>query len=308
MLLLVLLIIHQAIAFPAYWFSRSACHPEIGNTVMGMTVTKDSQNRFGLSISEGLHKGVINSYVPLATYTVSLNFFSSAAHYLVTATAGNLSVDDPTVTRPQAGQLAACANALSGAIAATQAVKSAIFTWDAPVAGSGPVTISVTTSEGTSTFVVTNDITLQETKEVPPTSSSSGYEILSTNASKLAQLGEPCGGNTLSPSQCAPGLVCQPRPGNNLPFGDVGGICVATNGQQNSDGEGKYNTHPAHSGSKRKFKGGRHSKSHKSAKGKQRSRRRQQEHSPKGKRKGPSPHTWGKIPRRVENHRQQRRH
>jgi len=39
--------------------------------------------------------------------------------------------------------------------------------------------------------------------------------------------GERCGGNTVDPPECAPGLVCTPVPGSSGPFGDVGGVCKA---------------------------------------------------------------------------------
>ncbi len=39
--------------------------------------------------------------------------------------------------------------------------------------------------------------------------------------------GGRCGGNTLHPPTCSAGYHCAPAPGSNLPFGDVGGICVA---------------------------------------------------------------------------------
>lgn len=39
--------------------------------------------------------------------------------------------------------------------------------------------------------------------------------------------GQRCGGNTIHPPQCSVGYKCVPDPKNgNLPFGDVGGICV----------------------------------------------------------------------------------
>ncbi len=39
--------------------------------------------------------------------------------------------------------------------------------------------------------------------------------------------GERCGGNMLNAPLCAAGYHCAPAPGSHLPFGDVGGICVA---------------------------------------------------------------------------------
>lgn len=38
---------------------------------------------------------------------------------------------------------------------------------------------------------------------------------------------ERCGGNMMNAHQCSTGYHCAPEPGSHLPFGDVGGICVA---------------------------------------------------------------------------------
>jgi hypothetical protein len=43
----------------------------------------------------------------------------------------------------------------------------------------------------------------------------------------VAQAGEHCGGNMANAKTCATGYECQPDPQSHLPFGDVGGICVA---------------------------------------------------------------------------------
>lgn len=42
-----------------------------------------------------------------------------------------------------------------------------------------------------------------------------------------AGLGEHCGGNMATAAVCAAGLHCAPAPGSHLPFGDVGGVCIA---------------------------------------------------------------------------------
>ena len=39
--------------------------------------------------------------------------------------------------------------------------------------------------------------------------------------------GERCGGNMTTAPVCVPGYHCAPAPGSHLPFGDVGGTCVA---------------------------------------------------------------------------------
>ena len=44
---------------------------------------------------------------------------------------------------------------------------------------------------------------------------------------KVSGAGERCGGNMTTAPTCAAGLHCAPAPGSHLPFGDVGGICVA---------------------------------------------------------------------------------
>jgi hypothetical protein len=46
-------------------------------------------------------------------------------------------------------------------------------------------------------------------------------------AKPLASAGDHCGGNMTTAASCAPGLHCAPTPGSHLPFGDVGGTCVA---------------------------------------------------------------------------------
>ena len=46
-------------------------------------------------------------------------------------------------------------------------------------------------------------------------------------AARAAALGERCGGNMLNPPVCGAGLHCAPSQGSHLPFGDVGGTCVA---------------------------------------------------------------------------------
>ena len=46
-------------------------------------------------------------------------------------------------------------------------------------------------------------------------------------AAPVAGAGEHCGGNMATARVCAAGLHCAPTPGSTLPFGDVGGTCVA---------------------------------------------------------------------------------
>ena len=46
-------------------------------------------------------------------------------------------------------------------------------------------------------------------------------------ATPVATLGEHCGGNMTTAAVCAASLHCAPTPGSHLPFGDVGGTCIA---------------------------------------------------------------------------------
>ncbi len=46
-------------------------------------------------------------------------------------------------------------------------------------------------------------------------------------ARKISGAGERCGGNMTTAPICAEGFHCAPEPGSHLPFGDVGGTCVA---------------------------------------------------------------------------------
>jgi hypothetical protein len=52
----------------------------------------------------------------------------------------------------------------------------------------------------------------------------SGTTLSETNA--VVGAGQHCGGNMTTAPKCADGYICMPNPGSNLPFGDVGGICV----------------------------------------------------------------------------------
>ena len=47
----------------------------------------------------------------------------------------------------------------------------------------------------------------------------------------VAGPGQPCGGNMVNPPVCGANYKCLPRPSSTLPFGDVGGICVAVQAQ-----------------------------------------------------------------------------
>ena len=52
-------------------------------------------------------------------------------------------------------------------------------------------------------------------------------KILGTQNPNYAGAGQRCGGNMTTALSCAPGYHCAPVPGVHLPFGDVGGVCVA---------------------------------------------------------------------------------
>jgi hypothetical protein len=43
----------------------------------------------------------------------------------------------------------------------------------------------------------------------------------------ISGAGDRCGGNMTTAPTCITGYHCAPEPGVHLPFGDVGGICVA---------------------------------------------------------------------------------
>ena len=61
---------------------------------------------------------------------------------------------------------------------------------------------------------------------VDPSASASSTASI-TPPTSGAKLGEHCGGNMTTAKICAAGLHCAPTPGSHLPFGDVGGTCVA---------------------------------------------------------------------------------
>ena len=53
----------------------------------------------------------------------------------------------------------------------------------------------------------------------------------SSSSNPVAGAGEHCGGNIVNAPVCGSGYECQPDPSSTLPFGDVGGICVAVQAQ-----------------------------------------------------------------------------
>jgi predicted lipoprotein with Yx(FWY)xxD motif len=60
------------------------------------------------------------------------------------------------------------------------------------------------------------------TGDITPTSSTDVTPV-------VAAIGARCGGNMQNAPVCAQGSHCAPVTGSNLPFGDVGGTCVADN-------------------------------------------------------------------------------
>jgi hypothetical protein len=52
-----------------------------------------------------------------------------------------------------------------------------------------------------------------------------GSELVAS--APVANQGQACGGNMTIAPVCITGYHCAPRPGSHLPFGDVGGVCVA---------------------------------------------------------------------------------
>lgn len=63
-------------------------------------------------------------------------------------------------------------------------------------------------------------------KATPDTTDTSG-SASTTTASNVALPGGHCGGNMMNPYVCSAGYHCAPSAGSHLPFGDVGGTCVA---------------------------------------------------------------------------------
>jgi len=65
---------------------------------------------------------------------------------------------------------------------------------------------------------------------VSPSLGVSKYFVVSGNelvgSAPVAAPGEHCGGNKANAPTCQSGYHCAPAPGSNLPFGDVGGVCV----------------------------------------------------------------------------------
>jgi hypothetical protein len=54
-------------------------------------------------------------------------------------------------------------------------------------------------------------------------------------------INQRCGGNTTNPPQCSTGYKCVPDPKSNLPFGDVGGICVVATTDSIKVGQKEFN-------------------------------------------------------------------
>jgi len=79
-------------------------------------------------------------------------------------------------------------------------------------------------SLGVSRYLVVQGTTLSE---AGGPSATDGGNPPTTPTGSVVGGGEHCGGNIMNPNQCAAGFHCAPSPGSHLPFGDVGGICVA---------------------------------------------------------------------------------
>jgi hypothetical protein len=62
-------------------------------------------------------------------------------------------------------------------------------------------------------------------KPKPKDAGSSMADDMDAGSSCVSKQGGACGGNTMHPCTCAAGLTCTPRPGSQLPVGDVGGTC-----------------------------------------------------------------------------------
>jgi hypothetical protein len=70
-----------------------------------------------------------------------------------------------------------------------------------------------------------------EPMSTPPSVGVTKYFSLNSStlqeATPVAGAGQHCGGNMTTAAVCATGYHCAPAPGSHLPFGDVGGTCVA---------------------------------------------------------------------------------
>lgn len=62
---------------------------------------------------------------------------------------------------------------------------------------------------------------------IPVATSTTTTTTTTTTTSVASEIGKHCGGNMRSAYVCAAGYVCTPIPGSHLPFGDVGGTCIA---------------------------------------------------------------------------------
>lgn len=70
-----------------------------------------------------------------------------------------------------------------------------------------------------------------EPMSTPPSVGVTKYFSLNSStlqeAAPVAGAGEHCGGNMTTAAICGAGYHCAPTPGIHLPFGDVGGTCIA---------------------------------------------------------------------------------
>jgi hypothetical protein len=62
----------------------------------------------------------------------------------------------------------------------------------------------------------------------------------SSSSAPIVGPGAHCGGKMLNAPTCESGYQCVPSPGSNLPFGDVGGVCVSIQGGSGVQGSGGY--------------------------------------------------------------------
>lgn len=65
------------------------------------------------------------------------------------------------------------------------------------------------------------------TSQLPPLSVSNIPISIPTPVVPVSNNPEHCGGNIKNPPMCGVGYHCAPVLGSHLPFGDVGGTCVA---------------------------------------------------------------------------------
>jgi len=154
-----------------YIESKANCQPNIGDPIMGVTVSSATSSQLSLSITD-LNGNSVTSYDPSTPYAITLTL-GSASHYLISASSGGLVDSDPAVVTPNSNQLLNCPNAALGVIGSVNAVSTANLDWLSPSSPQGSVVITVSASTGPGTSVVQTSITLAENVAQPTSTPSS---------------------------------------------------------------------------------------------------------------------------------------